>query len=315
MGDPAKRNVILNWLFGAPVPGENRDRPSASGIPAGAREASEAFQPFGYAFEVRSRLPPAQAKAVLRSRLKDWFDTKPGARGWIVGPFMCLWFSALDRTGPMLLATVGRDDLGTRVAGRAGSDLNGVAVFVALMPLLAFALYQMVAAGDYTLGAVIVGGGLILLSPLILWLGHVERRRAEPLVRFVQDAVARAEGRGPARSAGATASGAMTLTAAGEDRPGPTGEEIHDALLAVGDGDFAILAVDEDTYIQTAFRDGGYILERRDGSAGVHFQARRREGAGGMILTFEEVREAFLAYAADAPSPVWLVWERMILAV
>ena len=315
MGDPAKRNVILDWLFGEPIPGEDRERPSVSRASAGAREASGAFQPFGYVFEVRSYLPPAQAKAVLRSRLKDWFDAKPGARGWIVGPFMCLWFSALDRTGPMLLATVGRDDLGTRIVGRAGSDLNGVAVFVALIPLLAFALYQMVAAGDYTLRAVIVIGGLILVSPVILWLGHLERRQAEPLVRFVQDAVARGERRGPAASAGATASGTMTLTAAGEDRLGPTGEDIHDALLAVGDGDFAILAVDAETYIQTAFGDGGYILERRDGGAWAHFQARRREGPSGVTFTFEEVREAFLAYAADAPPPGWLAWERMRLVV
>ena len=309
MGDPAGRNVILDWLFGAPAAGEDRQTPSAPHTPAGAREPPGAFQPFGYDFEVRSFLPPAQVKAALRSRLRDWFDPKPGARGWVVGPFLCLWFSAIDRSGPMLLATIGRDDQGARVAGRAGSDLNGVAVFTALIPLLAFLLYQMVSAGDYTLRAGIVISGLTLASALMLWLGHVERRRGEPLVRFVEDAVARAEGRDP--SAGATVSGALTLTAAGEDRAGATAEDIHDALLAVGEGDFMILSTEPETNIQTAFGDGGYILEKRDGGPGAHFRATRSETPSQAILSFDEVREALLAYAADAPPPGWLAWERI----
>lgn len=315
MGDPAKRNVILDRLFGAPLPG---DDPASHSAPRGFsrdREASGAFQPFGYRFEVRSYLPPSHVRAALRAGMKDWFDAKSGARGWIIGPFMCLWFSAFDRYGPMLLATVRRDDPGTRVTGRAGSDLNGLALFTVLVPLLAFALYQMVSAGDYAPTHVIIIGGLILLSPLVFWLSHLDRRRGEPLVRFVQDAVARAEGRVPAASAGATASRPLTLTATGEDQIDPTAEDIHDALRDVDDGDSVILAAGAETYIQTAFRGGDYILERRDGDGRSHVQARRRDDPSEVTFTFEEVSEAFMAYADETPPPDFVVWEPLHLAV
>lgn len=313
MGDPAKRNVILDWLFGAPAPGADRGTPPAPRRSA-AREETGGFQPFGYRFEVRSFLPPAQAKAALRSRMKDWFDAAPGARGWILGPFLCLWSSAFNRSGPMLLAIVRRGDFGTTVAGRAGSDLNGLAAFCVLMPLLAFVLYQMVSAGDYTTRDVVIIGGLLLLSPLILWLYHRERRTAEPLVRFIEDAVARAEGRGPAVSTDFAALRTLTLTTAGGVRVGPTAEEIHDALLAVGEDEFAILAAGEETYIQSAFGDGGFVLERRDGGDAAHFRAVRADDPSEVIFTFDEVVEAFTAWAEEAPAPDWMAWEPMRLA-
>src|SRR5690606_32689805 len=110
----------------------------------------------------------------------------------IVGPFMCLWLSAFDRRGPMVLATVGRGDLGARVTGRAGSDLNGLAAYTLLMPVLAFCLYWIIAAGEYSLQTVIIISVVLLLSPVVLWGSHKDRHQADPLVRFVEEAVARA---------------------------------------------------------------------------------------------------------------------------
>ena len=75
------------------------------------------FEPIGYRFEVRSPRPPAEVKTGIRSRKKGWFDVKSGARGWIAGPFICLWFSAFDEAGPMLLGIISRDGAGTRVRG------------------------------------------------------------------------------------------------------------------------------------------------------------------------------------------------------
>lgn len=311
MWDPAKRNVILDWLFGAPVAGADREDPSASQSPVDDR----GFQPFGYRFHVRSWLPPEQVKTALRSRMKDWFDAHPGARGWIVGPFICLWLSAFDRTGPMLLATVGRGDLGTRVSGRAGPDLNGLAVYIVTLPVLAVMLHQIVAAGSYPLQTVLIIGGLLLLSRLILWASHKDRRRGEPLVRFVEDAVARAEGRGPAASAGVGAARMLTLITAGGVRVGPTAEQIHDVVLAVGEEDFVILSADEEIYIQSGFQDRGFVLERRDGSGETHFRAVRVEDPSEATFSFDEVVEAFTAWAEEVPAPGWLVWEPMRLPV
>lgn len=316
MRDPSKRNVILDWLFGAPVTGDDPARRPASRAPSGER----AFQPFGYTFQVRSPSPPSDVKVALRSRMKGWFDVEVGARGWIIGPFVCLWFSAFDRHGPILFARLAGDKLGTSVVGRAGSDLDGLALFTLLIPLLAFALYMMVSAGDYMPQHGIIIGGLILLSPLVFWWSHEARRDAEPLVRFVRDAIAVTDQRARAQSADIATSAGLTLTAAGDDRTGPTTGEIHDALLTVGADDFVILARGAETYIQTAFRDGGYLLEMRDGDSQRHYQARRHNnaaivaGRSSDTFTFEELHEVFFTYASEASIPPFLVWERMHLA-
>ena len=310
MDGPAKRNVILDWLFGAPIVGDDRHTLSV----VETRQEKGGFQPFGYRFEVRSPLPPAGVKAALRSRMKGWFDASPGARGWIVGPFMCLWLSALDRRGPLLLATVGHGDLGTRVTGRAGSDLNGLAAYTLLLPVLAFSLYMLIATGEDSLQTVIIVSAVLLTSPLVFWWSHKDRRQADPLVRFVEDAVARADVAGSTEPTELAASRTLTLTTSGVDRVAATIEDIREALLACGDGDFVILSAAGEIYIQTALADGGYVLERRDGDAQVHFQAVRSDDPSATTFAFEEVEEAFLAWAEDTPTPDWLVWEPMRLS-
>lgn len=65
-----------------------------------------------------------------------------------------------------------------------------------------------------------------------------------------------------------TPSAPHTPAGAREPPGGATAEDIHDVLLAVGEGDFMILSADPETCIQTAFGDGGYILAAA-GVAGV----------------------------------------------
>lgn len=124
------------------------------------------------------------------------------------------------------------------------------------------------------------------------------------------------------KAATLTVSKAFTLNVGGDSRADPvTPDAIHEALLALGAGDFVILESGPETYIQTTFRDGGYILEMRDGDKLRHFQAKRRSVApkspseSHSMFTFEEVREAFIAHASEAPTPPFLTWERMHLPV
>jgi hypothetical protein len=269
---------------------------------------------------MQSPFLPAEVKAAIRSRKKGWFHRKDGARGWIVGPFICLWFSALDRYGPMLFGRVARTELGTRITGRAGSDLNGLAMFTVMIAVMPLLLYKMVSAGDYTSTQLIIPGGLVLFSPLIFWWSHKDRRQAEPLVRFLRDTVTGAGRDLRAKSSKITLSKALTLNVAGENLNGPvTPDAIHDALLAVGAGGFVILLSAPENYIQTAFRDGGYVLEKREGCREQHFEAKRRSATTSAsndaksALTFEEVREAFVAYASEGATPPFLRWERMHL--
>ena len=90
------------------------------------------------------------------------FDTKNGARGWIAGPFICLWFSAFDRYGPMLFGLISANNLGTRVHGRAGSDLNGVLMFTLLIPLMAWLVFKVVSEGQ-------ASGGQLVVTALVFW--------------------------------------------------------------------------------------------------------------------------------------------------
>lgn len=148
------------------------------------------FQPFGYRFEVSSILTPADAKAAIRSKKTSIFDAKNGARGWIAGPFICLWFSAFDRYGPMLFGLISADNFGTRVHGRAGSDLNGVAMFTLMIPLMAWLVIKMISEGQASGRQLLVIALVFLVGgPLIYWWAHKERTDAEPLVRFLRNAL------------------------------------------------------------------------------------------------------------------------------
>jgi len=91
-----------------------------------------AFQPFGCAVDIRSEMAPRAVRSAIRRRWRGWFDPINGSRGWMIGPFICLWRSALDSRGPILLAVVSSDGFGSRISGRAGSDLNGIAMMVLL---------------------------------------------------------------------------------------------------------------------------------------------------------------------------------------
>ncbi|MES2452756.1 MAG: hypothetical protein V4610_19560 [Pseudomonadota bacterium] len=279
------------------------------------------FQPFGYRFEVRSPHSPVEVTTAIRSRKKGWLDPKNGARGWIAGPFICLWFSVFDQNGPMLFGVVSNDGTGTRVHGRAGSDLNGVVMLSLLIPLIAFIAYEQIAEGSASLRQLLFVAVVFLFGgPLIYWFAHKDRKEAEPLVRFIRDA-ATSSGRTLRRnSAAMTISKGLAMSVGGERLMGVVRPSaIHDALIGVGVGSFVILESGSETYIQTASRKGGYAVEKREGDSRQHFRAVRRSNAPNMtnrpddIFEFEEVREIFMAYASETPAPRFVSWERMHL--
>lgn len=280
-----------------------------------------AFQPFGYPFDLSSPLSPADLRKSIRSRSRDWFDMKDGARGWVVGPVVCLWFSAFDRHGPMLLGWISRSTWGTRVVGRAGSDLNGLLLLVALTPIMAFCIFMMASTGGSRAleGAVFAGGIYALICGVVLWAKHVFRREAEPLVRFLRDAAKASPSRQAQPPAGASFSG-LVLTVSGEDHAGDvTPDTIHEALLGIGRDGFAVLASAPEIYLQTAWQDGGFIIEMRDGGEARHFRAARSErlvepkDRSRLTFTFEEVLAVFTTYASGTPMPASVAWEPMLL--
>lgn len=277
-----------------------------------------AFQPFGYRFEILSPMPPAKAKAAIRGRKKRWFDSKQGARGWIVGPFICLWLSAYDRHGPMLVGRISAHSFGAKVSGRAGSDLNGMFVFSLLLPLLGWGAFQLAVEGEQSGQLFVLLAILLLLTPLIFWTSHKDRKQAEPLLRFVRDAVTPASQALESHLTRLTVSPLVKMTFSGEMQETPvTAQELFQALQAAMPGDFLILSTSAEEFIQTLGHDEGFILEKRDGGPDRHFKAvgsgKQLGPEGRSLFTFEETLAALVAYASNSPMPHFIRWEPMEL--
>lgn len=273
-----------------------------------------AFQPFGFRFEVSSSSRPIDVKATIRSRMREWYDPKRGARGWICGPFICLWLSAFDRHGPMLFGKLTHDAIGTRIAGRAGSDLNGLFVTLLFLPMLAFMLViTLIGTDPSRWNEGILYGGLTLLLLGFLWLHQKDRGEAEPLVRFLQD-MATPGTRMPTTPGGIYMTPLMTglvLTVDGDDQDGPVSAQmIEDALRDIAQGGFAILSLGPENYVQTLADadDGAFKIEFHP-APGMHFEGVRRERREDKNFTMEEALAAFRAFGAGTEPPDVLDWQ------
>lgn len=267
------------------------------------------FQPFGYSFETTTSLPLAKAKAAIRSKKTGIFDAKNGARGWIVGPFICLWFSAFDRFGPMLFGLISANGSGTRVHGRAGSDLNGVLLFTLLIPLTTWLVFKMVSEGQAPDRQLLVIALVFLVGgPLIFWSAHKERKNAEPLVWFLRKALEQPDARSKSTLSSRKTLNGLRLILNGETFEGAVTEaDVQSLLLQAGNQDFMIIESTEQDYLQTLNCDGTYILEMRKGGPGEHYQIVRSGEATRDLendrFTFVEVNAAMASYLSGEPLP------------
>lgn len=263
------------------------------------------FQPLGYRFEVRSSMHRKACKAAIRGKAKAWLDVKRGARGWIAGPFICLWLSAFDKNGPMLFGVISDDGQGTRIRGRAGSDLNGVLMLLG-MSLVVF--LAVLASDDPTAYAPLLFAGLFsaALIPLILWLAHKDRRNAEPLVRFLEQALTPSKGARRPEYSGPELSRSLVLDV-GYDRPKrrATASAVHDALLDIAEHEFVILEAGT-AFIQSVESGNGYSIEFREIGGGL-MQAVSDEG--GEAFPFAETFAAFLAFGSNRAMPPQIRWK------
>lgn len=272
------------------------------------------FQPFGYRFKISSSLTPAEAKAAIRLKKTSILDNKNGARGWIAGPFICLWFSAFDRYGPMLFGLISADSLGTRVHGRVGSDLKGVAMFTVLIPLMAWLVFMMISEGQASGWQLLVIAMLFLVGgPLVYWSAHKEGKDAEPLVRFLSKAITQSTACSKSKAGTPKIQEGLRLILNGNCLDYPvTQDAIQSAFMRVGNRDFMIIESGPQDYLQTAFRDGQYILEVRRGGPREHYQALRNGRVSGGskkaadTFTYEEISQAMTAYVTGSPMPSFL---------
>lgn len=266
------------------------------------------FQPFGFPFDVDSPLTPAEVNARVRRKAKTWFEKRNGARGWVLGPFICMWWSAFAPRGPMLFGWISPSGAGSRIVGRAGSDLNGVVYVTLLIPTIIVSLLIRTTFHPGTLNPALNGIGLLLIVVIPIWLLGAWMRQslhdeAEPLLRFLRNTATPTR-----RTATRAAARSLTLTVNDTSRFGAvSAADIEDALSGTGLDDILILEASPQDYIQTAWADGGFILERREGGADRHFRAETPDGS--VTITVEEVLAAFVAYAEERAMPSSLIWK------
>lgn len=282
------------------------------------------FQPFGYRFEISSPMRSSELKAVIRSRKKRWRDRSKGARGWIAGPFLCLWFSSLNREGPMLFGFISEDGSRTRVRGRAGSDLNGNALLTILILLwMLFGFLPMLADNSAPGRKLLVISLLMLVAmPWFYWSAHKDRRQAEPLVRFLQDAVTEAGRTRRSRSERVRIpDGFRLIRTDGGQGTVATSADMYQALLELGANDLVVLESSPGACVQAAFDDGGYVLGMQQRNGSRRYRAIRRRPASApaafadsSTFTFDEALSAFLAYGCGTEAPEFMKWERIELA-
>lgn len=221
----------------------------------------------------------------------------------------------------MLFGVISKDNFGTRVRGRAGSDLNGTVATTLFAPIVLLWLIDLARGESQASPQFILLGVLIFIGvPLSLWFSHKDRLEAEPLVRFLNDAITPSGAELRRKSANVSISKGLMLSVS-EERVAQevTASLIYDTLLALSAHRSVLLESSPENYMQTAIRDGSYVIEKREGSSLAHFKAVRRTGArvtGGSsaeLFNFEEVLETFLAYASGAEAPTFLAWEPLQL--
>lgn len=274
------------------------------------------FEPFGYRVDLLSGYSMTETQARIRAGLKPLLEPRNGARGWVVGPLFCLWFTTLSRSGPMVFGIISRQGDQTRLRGRAGSDLNGIAfmtlwAFMAIAALLGVIRKEDTGFSDPLLLAAIVFGGV----PLVWGMAHRDRRHADPLVHYVRDAVAISGQDLRAKSRGVTVMPGLAVSVGGEKLINPvTPDLLHDLLIGVGPGSALKVETVAGAYLYATFEGGDYAIAKADAHQrppvyAVHkgMEAVQR-AISRDVFTFEEAREILMTFASSAPDPAFLEW-------
>ncbi|MFC3714382.1 hypothetical protein ACFOMD_17575 [Sphingoaurantiacus capsulatus] len=273
-----------------------------------------AFEPFGYRFVVDSTMSRADAKIAISARLVGWFDVKDGARGWIAGPYICLW-RQVTSGGPMVVAKISGTATGTSVRGRAGSNLNGLLIVPFLAAFVIFMVIEALLEGERPDGVSLIF--FFVMGPFLLWMAHKDRRAADPLVRFLRDTLSgeaspRFRKSRPQAIATGEISRSLTMDVNG-DRSDKAADAaaVQEALARLETDDFLILSAADEDYVQTLATEDGFIFEKREGSPPQQYKALWRDGASAAreTLTVDEILLALLAYALETPMPEPLGWE------
>ena len=218
----------------------------------------------------------AAAKSAIRTKKKAWFEPKNGPRGWVIGPAVCLWFSAFNQHGAMVIAILKSDGFGAHMVGRAGADLNGMAFFLLLTPLIVWLTWQMHLHGQGTTQAYIAIGLVLGLGlPFTLWMNSKDRRDADPLVSFLRRVTT--QGTRPESLSDERHTIKVQLASRNEALD-ISDKELFEELAGLANGNFIVLAKADEHYMQAVSTHSHLIVEKREGGPSKHFRAELPKG-------------------------------------
>jgi hypothetical protein len=219
----------------------------------------------------------------------------------------------------MAFAWISSDRTGSRISGRAGSDLNGVLMTLILALLLVFVLIQMIAERAATLSQMFIIGGLVLVGvPLTLWVGHKDRREADPLVSFFRR-VAKSQTGVEASSVNlSTKRHSIEVEVSGLHWASEISDkELFEALAGLAANDFIVLAKEDERYMQVASTPNAFVMEKREGNADLHFQAKlpkgEADGSADYDASLRRAFEALSAFTKGHQPDRDLDWKRLVI--
>jgi hypothetical protein len=261
----------------------------------------------GHRFEIRSSLSPEQAKAALRKQKRGWLDPKVGPRGWILGSFLCLQWSAVgDRGGPLVLARIADNGSASRVHGRAGLDVASLMMIGVILGILIFGTYEFVSKSSDPASLLLSCGVVLLVPGAVLGLRLLSLQDADPLVRFIgrvlQSPTALSTEVAPTQFDRTPVHSAKLNIDGRHLRVPPSADDVAHAILAMKPDTFLIIEFGSNIFMQTALKYDRFILEKCEGSDQVLYRAKGDFDRNDVIAMMT-------AYLRGSQSSERIVWE------
>lgn len=256
---------------------------------------------------------PEQVKVTIKEALSDWFDPREFPRGWIAGPVICLWRTAMTNDN-IVYAVILRDGWRTRIIGFTLSQFARSFFIFALLGAIIWLIASTVQGDLFLIGtlplAILCGAALAVL---IFWPESSQEDRTVTFLREVVEGQTRKPRLQPAFTRPATygEARALELVVSGRSVASlATAEAVIAAFRAMDDGEeeFLILAAGENEFFQSAPGPDEFFVEWRDGCRERHFVAQCAGSEGKPLAMQDALRLAldFLHGAEWSENAEWV---------
>lgn len=188
---------------------------------------------------------------------------------------------------------------------------------VAMVPLMLFLLFNDLNDGDAAFGTAIYAGVIAFIAlPFMLWIGHKDRRDADPLVSFIRHTTEVPEVHGFSRPKRPGKRFPLKLDISGTVALNRVSEQdLYDAIVSLSVGDFLILGRSKDSYVQMMLTSDKLVFEKRLGSAAEHFAVplpRGETNGAGLLDQSQHIAYTVMCdFLNGRPLSDELPWERV----